>query len=306
MQGYTVIDLETTGFSPLKGDRIVEIGVVYVSPTGEIQNGWTTLVNPHRDVGATRIHGITASDVTAAPGFGDIAPYVLQSISGRMVAAHNAQFDLRFLTYELQQAGVPITQLPLPHVCTMTWSSSFVRSPTRRLHDVCHACGIDIHHAHSAYGDAMATAQLLSHYLRAAGHRPPWRDALTAADAYAWPTFTGTYPAWRGIHREQARAQRETTGAMPTKAARITLSPGDRVVFTGQMRRHREEWEAVAHEHGFTTGGVTRTTRVVVAADVNSRSVKATMARDYGIPIVTEEAFERLLGKPAKHSSWLS
>ena len=212
MQGYTVIDLETTGFSPQKGDRIVEIGVVYVSPTGEIQNGWSTLVNPRRDVGATRVHGITAGDVIGAPSFGELAPYVLQSIAGRMVVAHNAAFDLRFLTHELQSAGIPITELPLPSICTMTWSTHFVTSPSRRLADVCHACGIDINHAHSAYGDAMATAQLLSHYLGAARHRPPWRDALISADTYAWPTFTGTYPPWRGIQREQVRARQDEGG----------------------------------------------------------------------------------------------
>lgn len=37
MSGYTVIDFETTGVVPERGDRIVEIGVVNVSDLGEIQ-----------------------------------------------------------------------------------------------------------------------------------------------------------------------------------------------------------------------------------------------------------------------------
>ena len=54
MSGYTVIDVETTGFSPRQHDRIVEIAAVYVSETGQIEGEWATLVNPGRDVGPTR------------------------------------------------------------------------------------------------------------------------------------------------------------------------------------------------------------------------------------------------------------
>ena len=40
MPGYAVIDLETTGFSPPKHHRILEIGVVEVSDDGEIERGY--------------------------------------------------------------------------------------------------------------------------------------------------------------------------------------------------------------------------------------------------------------------------
>ena len=40
---------------------------------------------------------------------------------------------------------------------------------------------------------------------------------------------------------------------------------------------------------------MTKRTALVVAADPNSASGKAATARSYGIPIITEEAFERLL-----------
>ena len=103
VSGYTVIDVETTGLFPEMHDRIVEIGVVYLSHDGQIQDHWTTLVNPERDVGPTRIHGITPSDVVGAPTFAELAPYVLRAVSGRIVVAHNADFDLRFLAHELQE-----------------------------------------------------------------------------------------------------------------------------------------------------------------------------------------------------------
>lgn len=73
------------------------------------------------------------------------------------------------------------------------------------------------------------------------------------------------------------------------------MLPGDRVVFTGDMSVERDVWFARARAAGLEPGGVTKTTKVVVAADPNSLSGKAAKARAYGIPIVTEAAFERLL-----------
>lgn len=36
MRGYAVIDVETTGLRPSWNDRVVEIGVVHVTPDGDI------------------------------------------------------------------------------------------------------------------------------------------------------------------------------------------------------------------------------------------------------------------------------
>lgn len=144
MAGYTVMDFETTGFSPAHGDRVVEVAMVKVSHEGEVYDAWSTLVNPQRDVGAASIHGITARDVVGAPTFADIAPLVLDAVDGRILAAHNAAFDLRFLASELQRAGYPLSVGPLQGVCTMHWADAFLRSPSRRLADCCGAADIDL------------------------------------------------------------------------------------------------------------------------------------------------------------------
>ena len=49
MQGFAVIDLETTGFAYNANDRVCEIGVVLVDGAGRREHSWTTLVNPQRD-----------------------------------------------------------------------------------------------------------------------------------------------------------------------------------------------------------------------------------------------------------------
>lgn len=86
-----------------------------------------------------------------------------------------------------------------------------------------------------------------------------------------------------------------TDGARDNNAdsAGFVLHPGDRIVFTGEMRRSRDEWVSTICAAGLATGGVAKSTRLVVAADPDSLSGKAAKARQYGIPVVGEEAFER-------------
>jgi DNA polymerase-3 subunit epsilon len=81
----------------------------------------------------------------------------------------------------------------------------------------------------------------------------------------------------------------------PSTWGRFRLEAGDIIAFTGQMNGQRDEWERRAAAVGLSPGGVTRRTRLLVAADPDSLSGKAGKARQYGIPIVTEDAFAQLL-----------
>lgn len=88
-----------------------------------------------------------------------------------------------------------------------------------------------------------------------------------------------------------------TTGApASTSAPGIELNAGDRVTFTGDMIVPREEWERRAKEKGLDIGGVTKKSKLVIAADPDSLSGKAKKARDYAVPIIGEDAFALLLG----------
>src|SRR5262245_55134982 len=93
---FAVIDLETTGLYAKRHDRIIEIAVLRLRPDLEVEDEWTTLVNPRRDVGRTDIHGITAGDVTAAPLFEEIAPDVAVRLRDAVVVGHHLRFDLTF------------------------------------------------------------------------------------------------------------------------------------------------------------------------------------------------------------------
>lgn len=82
----------------------------------------------------------------------------------------------------------------------------------------------------------------------------------------------------------------------PRDSAReFELKAGDRIVFTGEMRRPRDEWIDAIVAVGLASGGVSKSTKLVVSADPDSLSGKAAKARQYGIPVVGEDAFHRML-----------
>jgi DNA polymerase-3 subunit epsilon len=79
---------------------------------------------------------------------------------------------------------------------------------------------------------------------------------------------------------------------------RFALATGDKVVFTGEMRCERPEWEQRAVSAGLLVHpAVTKTVKLLVAADPDTLSGKGRKARDYGIPVITEDAFAGMLAR---------
>jgi DNA polymerase-3 subunit epsilon len=159
--GFSVVDVETTGFSPQRGDRIVEIGVVRLNSELKIEKTFETLINPRRDVGPTSIHGITAEMVHQAPLFEDIAPSLLNFVDGTIVVAHNAPFDVRFLNSELGRSRYK--DRILSQICTLELARRYVfELPSLKLPCLCEYFGINLRDAHCALADSEATAMLLA------------------------------------------------------------------------------------------------------------------------------------------------
>ncbi|TGJ96139.1 hypothetical protein DLJ96_10255, partial [Actinotalea fermentans ATCC 43279 = JCM 9966 = DSM 3133] len=202
--GFAVIDLETTGFSPRQHDRIAEVAVVLTDTTGRVQDEWCTLVNPERDLGPQHVHGISAADVGLAPTFALVAPHLARLLEGRVIVAHNASFDTRFLRAEFSRVGLPVGIDPLACLCTMRLAGTFLPSAPRGLAICCELAGVVHDGAHSALGDARATAGLLEHYLGLDDSDPLWAVAHEASSFHSWPGLpaAGAFtPVLRGASR---------------------------------------------------------------------------------------------------------
>lgn len=191
--GFAVIDVETTGLSPYS-DRVLEVAVVRTDQCGRYIDEWTTLVNPSGPVGATHVHGITAADVRGAPRFVDLVGELNFLLTGRTIVAHNARFDMAFMRNEYERAGWMLP--PVPVLCTMVASKTYLPGLAhRRLIDCCEAAGVEVRDAHSALGDARATAELLAFYLDPNAGRRPAREHLelpARAATVAWPRVPRT------------------------------------------------------------------------------------------------------------------
>lgn len=200
---FAVVDVETTGFAPGR-DRVVEVAVVRVRRDGHKVGEYSTLINPERDVGPTFVHGVTATAVMAAPRFDEIIGDLSALMQGAIIVGHNVRFDLSFLRAEASRASYewPVT----PSLCTLALSRRLsLELPRRKLRVCCEHAGIDVVDAHSALGDATATAKLLSHYLELARLLGMTELAELGCDdpaplAAVWP---GRAPSKRAVPRAQ-------------------------------------------------------------------------------------------------------
>ena len=102
-----VLDTETTGLDPLRGDRIVEIGCVELVNHVASGNIFQSYINPECDMpeGAYRIHGLSTQFLADKPVFAAIANDFLAFVADDRLVIHNAGFDLGFLNAELKKLG---------------------------------------------------------------------------------------------------------------------------------------------------------------------------------------------------------
>ena len=162
---FAVVDVETTGGSPARGDRIVEFASVRMR-NGRITGGFETLVNPGFSIPRwiTGLTGIDNELVEPAPRFGEIADRVREELSERVFVAHNVGFDWRFVSEELRMSS---SEVPTgDRLCTVKLARRVVPGLKRRgLDSLARYYGVEIDDRHRAGGDARATATILARML---------------------------------------------------------------------------------------------------------------------------------------------
>lgn len=114
---FVVVDVETTGLDP-EADRICEVGAIRMVGGKETAR-FQSLVQPGRPMPepARATHGISDEMLKEAPGFERIAGDLRKFMSGSILVAQNAEFDVSFLNAEFVRAGM--TRLAMPALDTI-------------------------------------------------------------------------------------------------------------------------------------------------------------------------------------------
>ncbi|MBM6619830.1 ATP-dependent DNA helicase DinG [Bacillus suaedaesalsae] len=165
MNKFVVVDLETTGNSPKKGDKIIQFGAV-VFEKGEITHTYSTFLNPDQPISPfiEQLTGINDKMLEDAPLFEEVAPIIVELLEDAYFVAHNVLFDLSFLQEELKQSGHE--QFLGPVLDTVEMSRFlFPKLTSYRLGGIAEHFNFNHDRPHQADSDAEVTALLLGRLL---------------------------------------------------------------------------------------------------------------------------------------------
>jgi DNA polymerase III epsilon subunit family exonuclease len=161
---YLAFDVETTGLDP-KSCRVIELAA-FVFDLGhprEPLGSMDRLVNPGVPIpeAARAVHGISDGDVAAAPLFSEIAAEFEALAEGTILVAHNASFDLGFISMEFAKTGRPA---PVNRVLDSLRlaRAAFPGLPSYSLPRLAASLGIVPARSHRALDDALACAEVFA------------------------------------------------------------------------------------------------------------------------------------------------
>lgn len=159
-----MLDFETTGLSPLMGDRITEVAALRIVD-GEVRERYVSLINCGVRIPSfiTSLTGITQEMVDSAPPVRRVLPELLEFIGADTLSAHNASFDEKFLKGEAGRLGMAPAHQAL--LCSLKLSRRlFPGMPSYKLGALSRQLGLHFRSAaHRAEADAEVGAQLLIH-----------------------------------------------------------------------------------------------------------------------------------------------
>ena len=139
-----ILDTETTGLDPLRGDRLVEIGCLEIynrMPTGQT---FHVYINPEHDMPAEAfaVHGLSTEFLAGKPLFREVVEEFLAFIADAPLVIHNASFDISFINAELERTKRPaIARERL--VDTLLLARRKHPGVSNRLDDLCSRYAID-------------------------------------------------------------------------------------------------------------------------------------------------------------------
>lgn len=154
----TVFDIETTGFSKYN-DRITEIGAVRIID-GQIADTFQTLVNPEMVISEeiTKLTGITNQMVHEAPTIDQVMGAFLDFSKNSVYVAHNANFDIGFISENCRRLGV---EFEPSYIDTVNMGRALMpRLNNHKLNTLSKNLGVRLLNHHRASDDAVATSEV--------------------------------------------------------------------------------------------------------------------------------------------------
>jgi DNA polymerase-3 subunit epsilon len=160
---FVLFDLESTGLDAQAGHRICEMAAVRIEGR-QVVGTLNQLINPQREIepAAYAVNGISHSMIAHAPLFGSVWPQFKQLMEGAVLVAHNAYFDVGFLTMECAALGIPPLQNPV--VDTLAVARRYINAQRYNLTALATSIG-ERAPTHRAMSDVVALRAVFEHLL---------------------------------------------------------------------------------------------------------------------------------------------
>lgn len=158
---YTIIDLETTGLSPLY-DSIIEFGAIKVK-NNKIIDTYQQLINPGFEISdfITDLTGITNDMLKDKPLIENVIYNIIEYIGDDIVVGHNVNFDVNFLYDNLML--ICEKEFSNSYIDTMRFSRKLHKElKHHRLSDMIDFYNIQASDAHRALADCYSTFELFN------------------------------------------------------------------------------------------------------------------------------------------------
>ncbi|SKA90697.1 DNA polymerase III catalytic subunit, PolC type [Clostridium sp. USBA 49] len=161
---YCVLDLETTGFSPVT-EKITEIGIMKLKD-GKVIDKFSCFVNPEKPIPqrVVEVTNITYDMVKDAETIDKVFPKILDFINGSVLVAHNAEFDIGFLKHNAKELGY---DFDFTYIDTLSLAKEvFPDFKTYKLGKIAKNLGIKVEVAHRALDDVDTTVKVFDIMLK--------------------------------------------------------------------------------------------------------------------------------------------
>jgi DNA polymerase-3 subunit epsilon len=183
-----IFDTETTGFDPLSGDRLIEIGCLeMVDMRLTDTEPFHEYINPEREVpeSAVKVHGLTTEFLRDKQLFAETAQKFLDFVGDdSILVAHNAEFDMKFINFELEKAGYPI--VPAKRFKdTLAIARTKFPGQANSLDALCKRFGVE--NGHRTLHGALLDSEILADvYIELMGGRQAGLDLAVEKKTYAF------------------------------------------------------------------------------------------------------------------------